>query len=633
MFALMCGIAGFLNYQLPEGFSQKVHQIQGHRGPDAQRSVQYDGALFCHQRLSIIDLDTRSDQPMEKDGLTIIFNGEIYNYKSLREELLSNYGVAFKTTSDTEAVLELYRHLGKGALDKLHGMFAFAIYEHQTREVFLARDHFGIKPLFYTSEAGKFAFASELKTLTALPGFDRSLHYPSLVGSMNFVWAPGNDTMFKNVHKLPPGHYMNVQKDGQFDIGRYYDPENKIRDISENEALEQLDAIMDESVGRHMVSDVPVSAFLSGGLDSSLLCALAAKRTERLSTYAIATHPDDRKIEKMPDDAKYAKEVAQKFNLDHHEVLVRPDIVNHLPFIVRALDEPIGDPAAINTWLICKQAAEQGVKVLLSGMGADELFFGYRRQKAILFAMRYRNFPAGAKKLIRMGVDQLPLMVGQQGFKLGRWSKRFMDFSDLPAPEAYLRSYSYYDQDTLKGMFTHDMSMEVEDMAAAHTARFNSAYEGDLINQMCNTDISYFMNGLNLTYTDRASMAASVEVRVPFIDKDVVNFAMGLPGNLKFRNGTSKYLLRKMSEKYLPEKITARPKASFGAPIRSWVLNDLDEMIGDLLAPETIKRRGLLVPEQVERLISENKSGKADNAYQIYHLLTLELWMREFVDG
>jgi len=334
----------------------------------------------------------------------------------------------------------------------------------------------------------------------------------------------------------------------------------------------------------------------------------------------------------MPDDARYAREVAKAFGFDHHEILISPDIVDQLPSMVRTLDEPIGDPAAINTWLICKQAAERGVKVLLSGMGADELFFGYRRQKAILFAMKYRNFPAGAKKLLRMGVDQLPLMVGKQGFKLGRWSKRFMEFSDSPPPGAYRGSYSYYSPEELNNLFTRDVSAEVNEMVSRHDNHFLSGYEGDLINQMCHTDIAYFMNGLNLTYTDRASMAASVEVRVPFIDKEVVEFAMQLPGSLKYKNGKTKYLLRKVSEQYLPKNITDRPKASFGAPIRSWIMNDLNEMVMDLLSPDTLKKRGMFHPARVEKLIDDNKKGKADNAYQLYHLLTLELWMREFLD-
>ncbi|MDH5397932.1 MAG: asparagine synthase (glutamine-hydrolyzing), partial [Cyclobacteriaceae bacterium] len=518
------------------------------------------------------------------------------------------------------------------ALDKLRGMFAFAIYDLQKRELFLARDHFGIKPLFYTTSGGGFAFASELKTLTLLPDFKKDINLQAMVGAVNFVWVPGNESVFTSLKKLPPAHYMTVDPAGKVEMTAYYTPAWQVNDLSENEALEQLDAILQDTMAHHMVADVPVSAFLSGGLDSSLISALAAKHNKNLSTYTIATRAEDKQVEKMPEDEKYARQVADQFGFDHHEILISSAIVDQLPAMVRTLDEPIGDPAAINTFLICQAARDQGVKVLLSGMGADELFLGYRRHKAILMAMRFRNLPDSAKKVIKMGVDQLPVMLLQQGFKLGRWSKRFMTFADLPAPDAYLRSYSYYSPEELNNMFTPDVSQEVETLISEHNHRFTSGYENDLINQMCNTDIAYFMNGLNQTYTDRASMAASVEVRVPFIDKEVAEFAMQLPGNLKFHNKKSKYLLKKAAEKYLPEEIIYRPKASFNAPIRSWLKGDLEEMVGDLLSEDTLKKRGMFNPAMVQQMIKDNKSGRHDFAYQLYELLTIELWMREYID-
>jgi len=382
-----------------------------------------------------------------------------------------------------------------------------------------------------------------------------------------------------------------------------------------------------------MVADVPVSAFLSGGIDSSLIAVLAQKHNTALSTYTISTSDKDKRIEQMPEDEKYAAFLAEKFNFDHHEILIQSDVTLDLPKAVSFLDEPIGDPAAINTYLICNAARQKGVKVLLSGMGADELFFGYRRQKATLMAMQYRRLPGFLRYLIGRGVKLLPAKMGNRGFKLGRWSKRFLSFADLPLHEAYRRSYSYYGELELNDLLLDDCQKEMSELIEQHQKIFHSKFRDDPINQMCYTDTQLFMEGLNLTYTDRASMAASVEVRVPFIDKKIVELAMKIDGKLKYKAGTSKYILKKVATKYLPDKIINRPKASFGAPIRSWISSDLTEMVGDLLSSQTIQNRGILNPAYVKKLIEDDRKGKQDNAYQIYQLLTLELWFREYMDA
>jgi len=628
----MCGIAGFLNFNYSNPYFDSVNVIQQHRGPDAQSSYQKENLKLFHQRLSIIDMSDDANQPFEKEGLVIVFNGEIYNYKALRKRL-SDEGVSFSTTSDTEVLLELYRIKGADCLNDLEGMFAFAIYNQRSRNLFLARDPFGIKPFFYYSNGIKFAFASELKTLVKAPGVDKEINLNSLTASLNYLWIPGNNSMFSSIEKLPAGHYANVSPKGLFELKQYYKPSTLISFSNEIEAIDAIDYALQNSVKRHLEADVPVSAFLSGGLDSSLLSVLAHKH-QPLSTYSIAIAQKDKSVEQMPDDAKYARQLAKQHGFDHHEIQIDPSITKELPHMVYHLDEPIGDPAAINTYLISKAARDHGVKVLLSGMGADELFFGYRRQMATLLALKYQNIPKPVRSLINATANTLPVKIGSKGIKPVRWAQRFLTFANLSPADAYQRSYSYYDSNELSNLFTGDVTSQTNELIGSHRALFNEAYgDKDYINKMCFTDMHYFMQGLNLTYTDRASMAASVEVRVPFIDKEVVELALAIKGTLKFKNRTQKYLLKKVGERHLPKSIIYRPKASFGAPIRSWISGSLSPMVQDLLNSDSIKNRGIFNPTFVANLIKEDKEGKKDNAYQIYQLLTTELWFQNFIDN
>ncbi len=629
----MCGIAGFVNYRDLVQLAETANTLQAHRGPDFQGAWVNGNVALAHQRLSIIDISERSNQPFIKNGYIVIFNGEIYNYEHIKSRLTNEKGTRFITSGDTEVVLEAYRHWGSQCLQYFIGMFSFAIYDEENKTLFLARDHFGIKPLYYKSENNKFAFASELKTLIKTSSTQQTLNSYSLLASLNYLWIPGNESMIKGIDKIPPGHFLELKTSDQVlapKISRYWDSKFALSDRTEETTLEELDNVLLESIKRHMVADVPVSSFLSGGLDSSLISVLASKHNKNLSTYTIATRQQDKLIEKMPDDEKYADKLAKLHGFDHHKIVLDPNIVKDLANLVRLFDEPIGDPAAINTYLICKHARSQGVKVLLSGMGADELFFGYRRQYATLLANRYQKMPNLLKKPIEFATGLLPVRLNGNGFKQARWMKRFLGFANLPIEKAYRRSYSYYDDGDYSGLLQDDYQDELRKLNSHHHELFNSHPEFDLENKMCLTDIDMFMTGLNLAYSDRASMAASVEVRVPFIDREVVNYAMSIPGRLKYKNGKSKYILKRVAERYLPNEIIYRPKASFGAPIRSWISNDLKEMVDDLLSESRIKQRGIFQNEFVRRIIDEDRKGIRDNAYQIYQLLTLELWFTEY---
>jgi asparagine synthase (glutamine-hydrolysing) len=631
----MCGLAGFVNFSNVDVLACRVHQIQAHRGPDHHATWTKENTALVHQRLSIIDLSEKSNQPFVKNGLTVILNGEIYNYSEIKKRLVEEKNIEFFTSGDTEVLLESYRAWGVRCLDYLSGMFAFALFDEQSSELIIARDHFGIKPLFYTQIGNCFAFASELKTLVEIPGFDKTINKSALVAAMNYLWVPGNETMFRNCFKLPAAHYMIIDTRAALIRAEpkcYWNLNTDIRYRNENDAVEALTKCFEDSINRHMVADVPVSSFLSGGIDSSLISVMASKFNPGISTYTIATSARDKKVEQMPEDEKYARQLAENFRFDHHEIEITPDIVSELPKMVYTLDEPIGDPAAINTYLICQAARKKGVKVILSGMGADEIFLGYRRQKAILIASRYQKFPPSLRHLISSVSKRLPVKLFGRGWRTVRWINRFVSFVELPPEEGYMRSYSYYNQSELQQLFAMDITDEYTEMRKKHADLFNSFYKNDLVNSMCFTDIHMFMQGLNLSYTDKASMAASVEVRVPFIDKEVVSLAMSIAGSLKYKNGVSKYVLKKMAEKFLPKQIIYRPKASFSAPIRSWISGELASMVDQYLSKDNIEKRGLFNYDYVKQLIDKDRSGKEDNAYRIYQLLTVELWYRHFVD-
>ena len=330
----------------------------------------------------------------------------------------------------------------------------------------------------------------------------------------------------------------------------------------------------------------------------------------------------------MPDDAVYARKVAARFGVKLHEIEISPDIVKMLPRIVDALDEPIGDPAAINTVLMCEAARARGVKVILSGMGADELFGGYRRQLACVMASRYGRLPGLSRAGVRFAVDRAPVTLGGSGLRYARWAKRFLTFAELPEEPRYRRSYTLYDPDELAGLLNPDLRARVDHVIDGHRDIYTDNSLRDEVNRMCLADARLFLPGLNLAYTDRASMAASVEVRVPFVDPVVAQAAFAIPGRDKIRNRQGKVALKRAAEKWLPHEIVYRPKASFGAPLRGWVRNDLQEIINDVLVRGELVGSGMIRADALDRLIQDERAGRADNAKQIWQLLTMELWYR-----
>jgi asparagine synthase (glutamine-hydrolysing) len=626
----MCGITGC--YQQTDG--QKLVDIMtdriAHRGPDAAGTWSHQSDRVAihlgHRRLSIIDLSEAANQPMAKDGLTLVYNGELYNFKELRADLKAR-GVRFATESDTEVVLEAWRAWGPEALRRFRGMFAFALADEMTGDLVLARDPLGIKPLYYLPRGEGLVFASELKALTAAVGAELRIEPGAMVASMLYYWVPDQQCAIEGVRKLPPGSWGRIGPDGSFSVEHYW----RVADVASEAAGSSpadLGRVIKESVTAHLVSDVPVSSFLSGGLDSSIVTVLAHQAGQGIDAYTITFRPEDQRLEAMPDDAVYARKVASQFGVDLHEIEIAPDIVDLLPRMVDVLDEPIGDPAAINTLLMCEAARERGVKVILSGMGADELFGGYRKHLACIMAGRYGRIPAGARAGVRSAVERIPVSAGGRGLRYARWAKRFLTFADLPEEPRFRRSYTLYDRDDLAALVSPDLADHVDQVIDQHSDIYNDNSLPDEVNRMCLADTRLFLAGLNLAYTDRASMAASVEVRVPFVDPIVAQAAFTIPGRDKIRGRQGKVALKRAAESWLPREIVYRPKASFSAPLRAWVRNDLQEVINDSLVRGELVGSGIIRADALRRLISDEKAGREDHAKQIWQLLTLELWYR-----
>jgi asparagine synthase (glutamine-hydrolysing) len=626
----VCGIAGC--YQQADG--QKLVDIMSdriaHRGPDASGTWSHEddrvAVQLGHRRLSIIDLSTAADQPLCKHGMTLVYNGELYNYRALRGELAAR-GVRFTTSSDTEVVLEAWRSWGPGALRRFRGMFAFALIDDRTGDLILARDPLGIKPLYYRRRGGGVVFASELKALVAAIGSELRIEPGALVASMLYYWLPEKRCAIEGVQKLPGGSWARCRPDGTFSVQHYW----RVADVAAQAATgppADLRGVIEESVAAHLVADVPVSSFLSGGLDSSIVTVLAHGADAAIDAYTITFRPEDQRLEAMPDDAVYARKVAAQYGIGLHEIEISPDIVGLLPRIVDILDEPIGDPAAINTLLMCEAARESGVKVILSGMGADELFGGYRKHLACVMAGKYRRLPAGCRTLVRTTVERFPVSVAGRGLRYARWAKRFLTFADLPEEPRFRRSYTLYDPDELASLISPDLAGHVGQIVDEHSEVYDDNSLSDEVNRMCLADTRMFLPGLNLAYTDRASMAASVEVRVPFVDPLVAQAAFSISGSAKIRGRHGKVALKRAAASWLPPEIVHRPKASFSAPLRAWVRGDLQEVIRDLLVGGELVESGIIRRAALSNLIQDDLAGHEDRSKQIWQLLTLELWYR-----
>lgn len=626
----MCGIAGLINCGSKETLERMTEVIR-HRGPDDQ-GIQWFSDTRCglgHRRLSIIDLSPTGHQPMSSDDETlwITYNGEIYNYKEIRNELVQK-GHRFRSSSDTEVILKAYEQWGERFLDKLNGMFALAIYDIKNRKFLAARDRIGIKPFYYWSKNGALVFASEIKSILATGLVEKKPDYYSLHTPTRFQIAPY--TGFEDILKLPQGHFLTL-KDGAIDIHKYWDIDVEENRPSLAEAKDRLDSLLSDSVRLQMIADVPVGVFLSGGLDSSIVCALIRKQTSQpINSYTIKFSQADQRFEKMPDDSVYAQKVAERFGLTHHEFEISPDIENLLPKMVWHLDEPLSDPAAINTYLIAKAARETGIIVLLNGMGGDEVFGGYRKQLACLRADIYQAvIPGFLRRAVEASVNAIPVASPSQGFRYLRWAKRFMAFASLPQAERFLASDLSLSSSQYQRYFMNGADYYHSHYFLSQNQRLNDrslAY----LTRMCLNDTKVMLTEHNLLYSDKASMAASIESRPPLLDHRIVEFLFSLAPRYRINGNVQKFLLKEVATRYLPNGIIDRPKAPFGSPLRSWIRGALRQMVDEYLSEECVSRRGLYDPAFVQQLVRRDRVGVEDNAHLIWTLLTNEIWFRTY---
>ena len=563
----------------------------------------------------------------------IVYNGELYNFKELRADLERD-GSSFRSECDTEVLLAAYCKYGRAMLQRLNGIFAFAIWDAERHELFLARDRLGVKPLYYTQVDGSFYFASEIKALLKVLPTPR-LRPEGIADYLTFLWVPDPDTLFEGVFKLPAGHFAQLGE-GRLQIHPYWDLVFDVDDTrSDREWISSVGGVVGAAVRRQMVSDVPLGSFLSGGIDSSAIVAEMTAVAGDVTAYTIGFSARDLSYDISPDDLRYARTVAEKFDVDYHEQLLEPRIVELLPKLVRHLDDPVADPAAVTTYLICSAASER-LKVILSGMGGDEVFAGYPRYLAARLAGMADVIPATLRKVMRTASEGR-LTMGPPG-RLRAVRRNLMKLLrgiDQSPQDRYLVYCSYYRPEELERLLHGDLraAISTHDPFRYHREYFDRVRDQPLLNQMLYVDAKTFLPCLNLAYTDKMSMAASTEVRVPLLDDEVVSHAARIPPDLKLRRLTRKYVFKRSMEGSLPHDVIWRPKAGFGAPIRGWLVNELRPMVDDVLSREAVAARGLFEPDEVERLVRASADGTEDNALRLWALLTLELWHQEFVDG
>jgi asparagine synthase (glutamine-hydrolysing) len=636
---LVCGICGFVGGD-DVALIEAMTALLEHRGPDGAGVKVFtadDGsvpAALGHRRLSIIDPTPRGDQPMSyaNGRYWITYNGEIYNYRELRSELEAD-GFGFESECDTEVLLAAYARDGEGMLNEVNGIFAFAIWDAEAEELFLARDRLGVKPLHYAIHDGVLYFASEIKSLlAAIPS--PALSSESLAAYLTFLWVPEPETLFEGIHKLPAG-FCARYAEGRLRTRQYWDLRFRTAEPRSIDGwANTVGETVEEAVRRQMVSDVPLGAFLSGGIDSgAIVRTMTLAATEPVDAYTVGFAGEDLAYEIVPDDLKYARLLARELGVEHHERVLRPEIVDLLPRLIWHMDEPIADPAAITTYLICSAARER-MTVILSGMGGDEVFAGYPRHLAARMTRPLELLPAGARRGAKRLVESR-LTVGGPGRLRGprrNLLKLVRGLEQRPV-ERYLTYSSYYRAEELSQLLVPSVREVIGgyDPFQRHVLHAERVANEHWLNQLLYVDMKTFLPCLNLAYTDKMSMAASTEVRVPLLDDEVVATAAAIPAELKLRRATRKYILKQSLRGALPDRVIDRPKAGFGAPIRSWLVGDLRPLVHDLLSPEAVTARGLFEPRAVERLVHQEEAGIADNALRIWALLCLELWSREVV--
>ena len=648
----MCGIVG-VQGDFPRDLLKRMTDSVAHRGPDGEGEQWIDipnepGTGLGHRRLAIIDLSVAGCQPMEYAGLTLVFNGEIYNYRELRSELLAS-GHHFTTQTDSEILLHLYERDGLAMLQRLNGIFAFAILDARTQgrpprvergTLFLARDQVGVKPLYFSNTAQGFLFASEIKALLCHSAVSRDIDPLALHQMLGYLWTPAPRTMLRAVRKLEPGCAMLVHRAAVARYWRYYRlPYDGLRDTRPRAAIAaDLNAHVEQAVRRQLVADVPVGAFLSGGLDSSAVVAMMRRALpdRRIQCFSIG-FDEDVANEGNPADLPYARRVAKHLDVDLEEIRIDAAAIDRLEEMVALLDEPQADPAPINALFIAERARAMGIPVLLSGAGGDDIFSGYRRHRAVRFERWWEWLPRPARALIQATAVRAALGAGKsQGSVLGRRLTKMFAYAG-EEPEKRLIAHFWWSPDRLRRtLYSADFAAQIGAADIAEPLRSSLAEipaEHDRLQRLLFLETRHFLADHNLNYTDRAGMSAGVEVRVPLLDLDLIDFAAKIPPAMKQTGGEGKSIFKQAMQDMLPRDVIYRPKSGFGAPLRHWLRHELRARVEDTLDPAVLRRRGFFDPRAIRALIDDDREGRIDGSYTIFALMCFELWCRRFVDA
>jgi len=634
----MCGICGIIGVGRAAAFDEaaveRMRAALSHRGPDESgvRVEDFPAAGggrvgLGHARLSIIDLAT-GRQPLanEDETIWVVLNGEIYNFRELRAGL-EGRGHRFRTRSDTEVIVHLYEERGAECLESLRGMFAFALWDGRTRTLFCARDRIGQKPFCYRAEAGRFLFASEIKAILQADGVPRRLSLDSLHHFLTYQYVPHPGTMFEGIEKLPPAHYL-LWKDGRMAVREYWRPRfGAGKRLRSEEYAERVRELLSESVRLRLVSDVPLGAFLSGGMDSSIVVGLMAQASSgRVKTFSIGFE------EKRYDELEYARLVARHFGTEHREFVVRPNAVEIIPKLVWHYDEPFADSSAIPTWYV-SEMTRRHVTVALTGDGGDEGFAGYPRYRAVKLAQWFDRLPGFARRALAGRFwRMLPVSVEQKTWR--RRAQRLFVALNMRPRERYARWCSIFDDERKERLYTPETAAAVAGEASWRVldAEYEKVGDVDFVGGTTFVDFMRYLPDDLCCKVDIASMAHGLECRAPFLDHKLIEFVGRIPTDLKLRGFSGKWLLRRAFGSMLPRAIRRRRKMGFGAPIAEWFRGELKDYLRDVLLDGKTLKRGYFRPEAVRALVDEHVTRRYDHGYRLWALLMLELWHRRFLD-
>ena len=619
----MCGICGVIHRQKdhPVEFNdvKRMCDVIRHRGPDDEGQFVQDNVGIGMRRLSIIDLSTGAQPIFNEDrSLAIVFNGEIYNHDDIRLELLAK-GHQFRTKADTEAIIHAYEEWGVDCVEKLNGMFAFAIWDGRKQRLFLARDRIGIKPLYYFQDNDQLVFGSELKSIVQISSVPREIEPKALDTFLTFEYIPSPYSIFKNVFKLPPGHWM-IYEDGQAKVRPYWNLEYQKSELSEKQLFQKFDELLEDAINIRLMSDVPLGAFLSGGLDSSTIVAMMRRRNESVKSFSIGF--DDPTYNELP----YARAVAEHFNTEHFEEIITPDVAHLTEKILWMLDEPFGDFSVFPTYLV-SEMARKNVKVVLSGDGGDELLAGYDTYIAQKVAQRYAKLPSFLRKgMIEPIVNALPPTNKKKGFI--NKSKRFIEGARLSDHLQHVRWMIFMQSAEKEMLYSADFSDSLHGYNSFGFIEdyFRRSASDEPLDQQEYVDIKSYLVDDILVKVDRMSMANSLEARVPFLDHRFVEFAATLPGSLRLNGKRTKHILKASLERELPNQIINRGKEGFSIPIKNWMKNELKPMMLDSLSESNVREKGFFDPKFVNRLVDEHLKGEENHSHRLWALMVFHMW-------